>query len=84
MRVISTRTSINGEDWPIISLKQVFVTYHFCCCFFFETMLAGEHSGKVSRKFIGYFFFLRNHLKADKTPTPEVTCAKLMKNDDKS
>ena len=25
--------------------------------FFFETMLGGEHSGKVSKKFIGNFFF---------------------------
>ena len=51
MRVISTRTSINGVrlahhiSWPIIFIV------------FFETMLGGEHSGKVSRKFIGNFFF---------------------------
>ena len=25
-------------------------------------MLGGEHSGKVSKKFIGNFFFLSNHL----------------------
>ena len=36
------------------------VTYHFYCFFFFETMLSGEHSGKVSRKFISNFFSEEN------------------------
>ena len=31
------------------------VTYHFYCIF--ETVLGREHSGKVSKKFIGKFYF---------------------------
>ena len=44
-----------GEDWPIISLEEN-GDQSFLLFFFFETMLRGEHLGKVSKKFMGNFF----------------------------
>ena len=50
--VISTSTGIN---WPVTSLKRAW--WPIICMVFFEAVLSREHSGKVSKKFIGNFNF---------------------------
>ena len=54
-RVISTSTGINWKDWPVTSLKRAWWPIMFIA--FFETVLGREHSGKISKKFIGNFNF---------------------------
>ena len=62
MHVISTSLSIKIGRSYLLSENgdhSSLLLFFFC---FFETMLGGEHSVKVSKKFIGNFFFLRYHL----------------------
>ena len=50
---ISTGTGTNGVRLAHHISFASMVTYHFC--FFFETVLVREHSGKVSKNFLGNF-----------------------------
>ena len=56
LRTLYAHVVSNSVMFPEI-LYDIFIA-------FFETFLGREHSGKVSKKFIGNFnLFLRNHLK---------------------
>ena len=63
MRVISTSRSINGVRLAHHISWARMVTYHFCC-FFSKQCLVENIQGKFKKKFIGNFFFLRNHLRS--------------------